>query len=138
MKKKLTIVFFILFIGISTIAQKFTSPVKPSLLGFHYTLVDYNSPNRIDTSSLKDVFKQGDIFRPIKQSSGLSISYWKGLNKLIDFSGRFNGIFYDYALQNSGQSFTNEFGAELEGTLNFHPVSDDHFFTPFHSINMIL
>ena len=112
-------------------AQRFTSPVKPSLLGFHYALVDYNSPTEIDTTSLSSVFKKGDIFKPLKQSSALSISYWKGLNKFIDFSGRFNGIFYDYALHNSGESFTNEFGAELEGALNFHPVSDAHFFTPF-------
>ena len=50
---------------------------------------------------------------------------------MLDVSGRFNGIFYNYALHNSGESFTNEFGAELEGTLNFHPLSDEHFFTPF-------
>jgi OOP family OmpA-OmpF porin len=131
MKRKLAIIFLVFCISYSASAQKFLSPVKQSLIGFHYALVDYNSPNQIDTTSLKQVFKKGDIFNPTKQSSALTISYWRGLNKYIDFSGKFNGIFYDYALNNSGQSYSNEFGAELEGALNFHPISDDHFFTPF-------
>ncbi len=100
-------------------------------MDFTIALVDYNSPTQIDTTSLKQVFKKGDIFNPTKQSSAFTISYWKGLNKYVDFSGKFNGIFYDYALNNSGQSYSNEFGAELEGALNFHPISDDHLFTPF-------
>ncbi len=131
MKQKLAYIFLMVCLGFMTAAQKFTSPVKPALLGFHFALADYNSPTEIDSTSLSHVFKKGDIFKPLKQSSAISISYWKGLNKLLDFSGRFNGIFYNYALHNSGESFTNEFGAELEGTLNFHPLSDDHFFTPF-------
>ena len=131
MKQKLTIIFLLCSLGCSVLGQKFSSPVKPSLIGFHYALVDYNSPTEIDTTSLSDVFKKGDIFKPRKQSSAITLSYWKGLNKYIDFSGKFNGIFYDYALNNSGQQFNNEFGAELEGALNFHPLSDDHFFTPF-------
>jgi hypothetical protein len=107
MKQKLTIIFLVCSLGYSTMAQKFSSPVKPSLIGFHYALVDYNSPTEIDTTSLSDVFKKGDIFKPRKQSSAITLSYWKGLNKYIDFSGKFNGIFYDYAFNNSGQQFIN-------------------------------
>ncbi|MEP6926290.1 MAG: OmpA family protein [Ginsengibacter sp.] len=131
MKQKLTFLFLMISLSFTVIAQKFTSPIKPALLGFHYGLVDYNSPNEIDTTSLSRVFKKGDIFKPLKQSSAISISYWKGLTTFLDFSGKFNGIFYDYALYNSGQSYTNEFGTELEGTLNIHPLSDAHFFQPF-------
>lgn len=112
-------------------AQKFTSAVKPPIIGFHFSLVDYNSPNRIDTSSIKEVFAQGDIFNPGKQNAALSISYWRGLNKLIDFSGKFNGIFYDYTLNNTGNNINSGFGAELEGAINVRPISDNHFFSPF-------
>jgi len=131
MKRKLVIAFLVFVISNSALAQNFLSPVKQSLIGFHYALVDYNSPTQIDTTSLKQVFKKGDIFNPTKLSSAFTVSYWRGLNKFVDFSGKFNGIFYDYALNNSGQSYSNEFGAELEGALNFHPISDDHLFTPF-------
>lgn len=131
MNKKITLLFIIYYICISVSAQKFTTPIKPSLFGFHYSLVDYNSPNQIDSSSLKDVFDKGDIFNPRKQNSALTLSYWKGLNKFLDFSGKFNGIFYDYALTSTGEQVSNEFGAELEASLNARPVGDNHFFSPF-------
>ncbi|HVZ96479.1 MAG TPA: OmpA family protein [Chitinophagaceae bacterium] len=131
MKRKILIAFLIICLSNGLKAQNFSSSVKPSLIGFHYALVDYNSPTAIDTTSLKQVFKKGDIFNPAKQSSALTISFWKGLNKYIDFSGKFNGIFYNYALNNSGESLNNEFGAELEGALNFRPITDDHLFSPF-------
>ena len=131
MTQKLTIIFAMIFLSYSVSAQNFSSPIKPALLGIHYALVDYNSPTQIDTTSLKNVLKKGDIFNPSKQASAFTVSYWKGLNKYLDFSGKFNGIFYDYALYNSGAAYNNEFGAELEGALNIHPLSDDHLFQPF-------
>ncbi|MEP6615726.1 MAG: thrombospondin type 3 repeat-containing protein, partial [Ginsengibacter sp.] len=133
MKQKLTIWALLFFAASGSFAQRFSSPIKPSLVGFHYTLVDYNSPARIDSTSLSDVFKQGDIFKPLKQSSGFTISYWKGLTKNFDFSAKINGIFYDYALNNdpTGRPYDNEFGAELEADINIHPLSDAHFFQPF-------
>jgi OmpA-OmpF porin, OOP family len=133
MKQKLTL-WAILFFAVSgALAQRFSSPIKPSLVGFHYTLVDYNSPGRIDSTSLNEVFKQGDIFKPLKQSSAFTLSYWKGLTKNFDFSAKINGIFYDYALHNdpTGKLYDNEFGAELEAAINIHPFSDAHFFQPF-------
>ena len=83
MKQKLTYIFLMICLGYTTMAQKFSSPVKPSLIGFHYALVDYNSPTEIDTTSLSDVFKKGDIFKPCKQNSAFTISYWKGLISIL-------------------------------------------------------
>src|SRR5436309_2990331 len=132
MKQKLTLMFLLLLSTASLFAQRFASEVKPSLLGFHFTLVDYNSPTRIKNTSLDSTFKQGDIFKPLKQASAFSISYWRGLTKNVDVSIKANGIFYDYAINNNptGPSQSNEFGSELEGTLNLH-LSDAHFFNPF-------
>ncbi len=135
MKQKLTLLALI-FLSATTFAQKFLSPKKPALLGFHYSLVDNNSPKAIDSTSLKDVFKKGDIFNPRKQASSLGVSYWKGLTNNIDFSGRLNGIFYDYATNAGRATDRNEFGAELEATLNLHPVSDAHLFTPFLTVGV--
>jgi OOP family OmpA-OmpF porin len=135
MKQKLTFIIVMICMGFTTTAQKFSSPVKPGLFGFHYSLVDYNSPNEIDSTSLSSVLKKGDIFRPRKQASAFTISYWKGLSRILDFSAKFNGIFYDYTAHNNtntgGKRYPNELGAELEGALNIHPLSDDHFFQPF-------
>jgi OmpA-OmpF porin, OOP family len=135
MKKKLTIIVLMVCAGFTSMAQKYSSPVKPSLLGFHYALVDYNSPTEIHNTSLSDVFKKGDIFKPHLQAPAFTISYWKGLKTFLDFSAKFNGIFYDYTIHNdnnpAGRRYDNEFGSELEAALNIHPLTDAHFFQPF-------
>ncbi len=113
------------------IAQRFLSPVKPSLIGVHFALVDYNSPAQIDSTSLKDVFKKGDIFRPSKQAPAITISYWKGLTKFLDFSGKLTGILYDYPPKDNNGSYSNGVGVEAEGALNIRPLSDAHLFQPF-------
>src|SRR5258706_2578077 len=132
MKQKLTLGIMLLLLGAHSFSQKFAYEVKPSLLGFHYSLVDYNSPTLIKNTSLSSTFKQGDIFRPKKQSTAFTFSYWKGLNKNVDYSFTYNGIFYDYVAHNdpSAPQHNNEFGSELEGTLNLH-LNDAHLFTPF-------
>jgi outer membrane protein OmpA-like peptidoglycan-associated protein len=129
--QKLTLFIFLFTFTIEVFGQKDTS-LKPQLFGLHLTLVDYNSPALIRKTSLKEVIKKGDIFNPSKQSLALTISYWKGLNKNIDFAGKLIGISYDYRrhIDPQGIQYNNEFGAEIEGTLNFHPVSDAHFFSP--------
>ena len=134
MKQRLTFFFLLIGMGFTTMAQKFTSPVKPALIGFHFSLVDYNSPTEIDSTSLHDVIKKGDIFKPGKQASAFTVSFWKGITRYLDFSGKFNGIFYDYTVRNNssgGRRYNNEFGSELEGALNIHPLTDAHFFQPF-------
>lgn len=131
MKKNFTFTLLVIFFCIPAFAQKFISDTKPSLIGFHFSLVDYNSPTLIKQSSLSKVFDQGDIFKPSKQSTAITVSYWKGLNRNIDFSAKVNGIFYDYALNSRGEQKNNEFGSELEGALNIRPYGDNHLFTPF-------
>src|SRR5438105_1847578 len=118
----LIILFFLSTTGI--FAQKSASPIKPQLFGLHLTLVDYNSPTLIRKTSLREVLSKGDIFNPSKLSPALSISYWNGLVKNIDFSGKLNVISYDYSVHNDplGVQNQNEFGAELEGALNFHLI----------------
>ncbi|MEO8764523.1 MAG: OmpA family protein [Ginsengibacter sp.] len=133
MKQRLTCLLLIICLAATAMAQKFTSPIKPSLIGFQFSLADYNSPHEIDSTSLHHVIKRGDIFKPSKQASAFTISYWKGLSKYLDFSARFNGIFYEYTRHNNSTSarYNNEFGSELEGALNIHPLTDAHFFQPF-------
>lgn len=129
--QKLTFIL-LLFLSASGIFAQNRTPLKPQLFGLHLTAVDYNSPTVIRRTSLKDVLSKGDIFNPWKQASGLTFSYWRGLNNYLDFAGKLNGILYDYRRHTDPlrRKYDNEFGAEFEGTLNLHPVTDAHFFSP--------
>ncbi len=135
MKQKFILMALLILAGSGLFAQ-FLSPKKSSLIGLQVTLVDNYSPQRIDTSSLRDVFKQGDIYDLRKMAPAFTVSYWKGLTNHIDFSGKLNGIFYNYASENNRVTDRSEFGAELQADLNFHPVSDAHLFTPFVNLGI--
>ncbi|MEO6330914.1 MAG: OmpA family protein [Ginsengibacter sp.] len=130
--QKLTYFILLVLCTSGLLAQKNAQPLKPQLFGLHLTFVDYNSPTLIKKTSLKEVLSKGDIFNPSKQSPAVTFSYWTGLTKNLDFSGKLNGISYDYRRHTDPlrRTYDNEFGAELEGALNLHPVSDAHFFSP--------
>ena len=129
MKQKLSILFFMISMGFTAIAQTPFSPVKQDAFGFNIGFVDFTSPAEIDTSSLSSVFKNGDITRIFQKSPAISVSYWKGLNKYIDFSGRLGGVFYEYLPKTSNPG--SGIAGEAEATLNARPVTDNHFFSPF-------
>ena len=135
MKQKVTLMALLVLASSGLFAQ-FLSPKKPSLIGIQFTLVDNYSPQQIDSSSLSKVWKQGDIYDIGKMAPAVTVSYWKGLNKNFDISGKLNGIFYDYARKNDRVTNSTEFGAELQADINFHPISDAHLFTPFINLGI--
>src|SRR5688500_13153446 len=127
MKQKFTILVLLVLTSSGLFAQ-FLSPKKPSFVSVQFTLVDNYSPQQFDISSFNKVWKQGDIYDIGKMAPAVTVSYWKGLTRNIDVSGKLNGIFYDYARKNNRVTNSTEFGAELQADLNFHPVSDAHLF----------
>jgi outer membrane protein OmpA-like peptidoglycan-associated protein len=129
MKLKLTLLLFIAICTTQINAQTPFSPVKQDGFGFNFGFVDFTSPAEIDTSTLRSVFKNGDLTHLGQMSPSLSVSYWKGLNKYLDFSGRVSGVFYEYLPKTTNPG--NGVGAEADATLNVRPISDNHFFSPF-------
>lgn len=129
MKLKLAILTIIVTISSTVMSQTPFSPVKQDGFGFNFGFVDFTSPAALDTTSLSSLFKHGDITHFSKMSPSLSVSYWKGLNKYLDFSGRISGVFYEYLPKTTIEG--NGVGVEGEGTLNLRPITDNHFFSPF-------
>ena len=129
MKLKFFILTCLLSAGIVVMAQTNHSPIKPAAAGFNFGFVDFTSPGYIDTSSIKNAFKHGNLANFKEMSPSISLSYWKGLNKYVDFSGRLSGVFYEYLPKTNNTG--NGLGGELEATLNVRPISDNHFFSPF-------
>ena len=101
-------ILIVLFVSISLTGLS----QKPSLIGFSGNIVDFSA-------SLPKIGKV---------DPGLSLMYWKGITKKIDFSARYNGVFSDYK-HNSGKNpgYINEF----EGALHARPINDDHAVAPF-------
>jgi OOP family OmpA-OmpF porin len=132
MKQKLTLLLSFLVVVACASAQmmnsKFSSSKKGELLGIHFNSLDIKTPVTLKNSAGTRAFTRID-----DMDFGLSLSYWKGLTKTIDFSTRAGLIFHDYAAEDRGDlnSGSQQIGAELEPTLNFRPYGDDALLSPF-------
>jgi OOP family OmpA-OmpF porin len=120
-------------------AQTTASPVKGSLIGFGFNFTDFQTPAEIKATSLHDVFKNKDFSSFRRLDVGFSLLYWKGLTKNLDFSARYNGLFFDNSkstANSSTNSGTSDYSNELEASLHVRPYSDNHFFSPFISAGL--
>jgi outer membrane protein OmpA-like peptidoglycan-associated protein len=133
MKKKLLLILPAIFFTVALTAQKnkkngfIPGQKKPGLFGIAFTLTDFNAPKNFGSNSNASTTKIKDM------AAGASVYYWKGLTPFIDFSTRFNGIFYDYSANFSGRTVKTEIGLELEPSVSFRPFKDENVWAPFLS-----
>lgn len=104
----------IFFVSLLAMALTGYGQVKPSIIGFSANAVDFIGSN-----------SQSGKYDP-----GFSIMYWKGINRKMDFSIRYNGLFSEYSKVPDG---TSEYINEFEASLHARPINDDHLFSPFLS-----
>jgi len=134
MKQKLTLILALTLLATSAFSQKKMSndSKKGTLLGLHFNMADFNAPLGIKNPSTGKVYSR---FRDL--SKGFSLSYWKGLNKRLDFSLRLNGMFRDYNLIAYGTpKQKTEFGVELEPSLNARLFPDAALINPFLTVGI--
>jgi hypothetical protein len=101
-------------------------------MGISFLFFDYETPDRMRRSSIRQVLKNGDWAHLNEMSPGLAITYFKGLHPHIDFSSTLSGAFADNALPNEA---VNENGFVLQGdaTLQFNLLSNRYMVTPYLS-----
>ena len=104
----------IFFVSLLAMALTSYGQVKPSIIGF-----SANAVNFVGSGSQSG-----------KYDPGFSIMYWKGINRKMDFSIRYNGLFSEYSKVPDGSS---EYINEFEASLHVRPINDDHLFSPFLS-----
>ena len=136
MKQKLALILCFAFVATNSFAQmmnsdKFSSNKKGTLIGIHFNALDFKTPETFkNTTSKRFTTKLSEM------DYGVSLSYWKGLTRTIDFSTKINTMFHNYKTDFNQASDKYEFGVELEPTLNIRPYSDDHLFIPFLTVGV--
>ena len=135
MKQKLTLILALTLLATGAFSQKSkkmgNDNKKPTLFGVHYDMLDFNSPLGIKNPST------GNVYNKFKEmDKGISLSYWKGLTKRLDFSLKANGIFSDYTGRRTGNTQKTEIGLELEPSLNMRAFEDKAMFNPFLSLGV--
>jgi outer membrane protein OmpA-like peptidoglycan-associated protein len=134
MKQKITL--FLSFLAVATFA--FAQSHKPSsctncthreLIGIHLDALDVNSPK-----SWKDGTGTKSLAGLKEQDLGFSFSYWKALCCYnIDWSVKGSILFHNYSAvdRKTYSSSYNQFGMELEPSVNAYLFKRDNMFNAF-------
>lgn len=129
MKQKFICSLLIMSLAFGAFAQKNNNSFsKRSLFGVHFNALDVKSPQDWKNNGGPKYFTK---FRDL--DFGFSLSYWKLITPLIDFSTKGTLMFHDYAGIDRGvySPELNQVGFEVEPSLNFKAFKDDALINPF-------
>lgn len=129
MKKILTFLLVLSLIGPRSFSQD--DEIRPAAIGISFLLNDFTTADRIRSTSLSTVFSKGRWAKLKNMSPGVAISYFKGLRRLMDFSGTLGGTFTNFDLPNRPATSSDRFLLEADAALNFKLVSEKYWVQPY-------
>jgi OmpA-OmpF porin, OOP family len=104
--------------------------IRRSALGVSFFLNDFETPQRIRSTSLAQVFRDKKWSDLNQMSPGIGINYFKGLKKHVDFAATLAGSFVRYPFPN--KSFgSDRFLLAADATLNLKMVSEKYWVQPY-------
>jgi OmpA-OmpF porin, OOP family len=106
--------------------------IRPSSIGISFIFNDFQTVQRIRSSSLSTVIRNKQLGKIKDMSPGFAVTYFKGLTNHIDFAGTLGGSFVENALPNINTSGDN-FLIEADASLNLKMLPDNYFFSPYLS-----
>ena len=112
------------------------APVRQSAIGISFTLTDFLTAQRIRSTSLTSVLNDKAWAKIKEMSTGLALSYYKGLMPKIDFAATFNGTFLDYPFPDKPESGSDSFLGELDASAQFKLVNENYWFIPYADLGV--
>ncbi len=129
MKKILAVCLAIYLMAPATNAQD--DEIRQPAIGISFFLNDFQTAQKIRTTSLAQVFRDKGWAKFREMSPGLSLHYFKGLRKHIDFAASLGGSFVRYPFPNK-PAFTNDrFLMEANAAVNLKMVSEKYWLQPY-------
>ena len=114
----------------ASFAQDQDPEIRPAAIGVSFFLNDYLTASRIRTTSMSKVLGNKMWAKPKDMSPGLAISYFKGLQKHIDFAGTLGGSFVKEALPDREFS-SDRFLLEGDAAVNLKMTSEKYWVQPY-------
>jgi len=127
--KRLLLLSFALALTLCSYAQN--DYKKPSSLGIHFSLYDFNTATRIRNTSLADVIRQKQFSKINDMDAAFGISYWRGLTNNIDFASTLSAGYTRYPIPDRTRFFNEQFLVDLTATANIKLLSDKYFLVPY-------
>jgi outer membrane protein OmpA-like peptidoglycan-associated protein len=128
MKKIQVFLFVLLSISFSTFAQDYT---RPAALGVSFTMTDFQTAQRIRSSSLSTVLREKQWGKFKDMTPGLGITYFQGLTPHIDFAGTLMGSFINLPLENRPSFGADNLFLEVDASVNLKMLTDKHVVSPY-------
>lgn len=128
--KKFVLMCSSIFFIVGTAFTQSSIASHPSSIGISFLFYDYESPQRIRSTSLRQVLKNGGWANLNEMSPGLALSYFKRLYPKVDFASTLSGAFVDEAIP--GELINdNAFLMEVNATLQFNMLPNRYMVTPY-------
>ena len=114
----------------STLQKKY---IRRPAIGISFFFNDFITPQRIRATSLSSVLSSQQHAKLKEMDPGISVSYFKGVSRQMDFALFLTGSFVRYDLEN--RPIANEqFFLETDASLNIKLMSEKYWFTPYASL----
>jgi len=128
MKKVLYVIALFFMIPSGASAQN--KPVLPKSIGVNFFFNDFVTPERIRTTSMNQVLADKRFARMREMTSGLAVTYMKGIRPHLDMSANLGGSFFRYPMP--GKNFTNNsLLLEATASMNFKMTTEDYWVQPY-------
>jgi outer membrane protein OmpA-like peptidoglycan-associated protein len=128
MKKVLYVIALFFMVPFAAGAQE--KPVLSKALGVNFFFNDFVTPDRIRTTSLNQVLADKRFARMREMTSGLAVTYMKGLRPHLDMSASLGGSFLRYPMP--GKNFTNNsLLLEANANMHFKMTTEEYWVQPY-------
>ncbi len=128
MKKVLFVI--VLFFMLCTAATAQSDLIRPKAVGVSFFFNDFVTPERIRTTSMNQVLADKRFARMREMTSGLAVTYFKGLRPHLDVAASLGGSFFRYPMP--GKNFTNNsFLMEATAVMNFKMTTEAYWVQPY-------
>ncbi len=110
--------------------------IRPAAIGISFFLNDFNTANRIRTTSLSQVLSNKQWTKPKDMTPGIAISYFKGLTTHVDFAGTLAGSFIRYPFPNHAPFGSDKFLLEGDASAHLKLVTEKYWVQPYLSVGI--
>jgi len=134
--KKLLMSFLAAGVAVASMAQTPVSWKKRPTLSINFFLKDFQTTDRIGSSSIGSVLSNKEWAKIKDMTPGLSLQYFEGLSDHFDFMATLGGSFIDYPFLGKGTSGKDKFLLETDANVNIKLLTDKYFCVPFLSVGI--
>jgi OmpA-OmpF porin, OOP family len=129
MRNLLALLMVVLTLSQSSTAQD--NLIRPKALGVSFFFNDFVTAQRIRSGTLSQVLREHKWAKFREMSPGLAVSYFKGVQKYVDFAGTIAFSFPEISLPEKTTSSSEALLLEADASLNIKLFSEKYWFTPY-------